>query len=140
MSFLDNVPYLGCGTRHMLQMCQGHYDNESAEDKEFLLFFQLWAHGQKSIYKQPKRLSKTRRGRDTFKLCKNPTFLKLRYTVTQCSNCEDFFSRFNTTKHWKSWESDSIPYILVGLFKEKNMLLCSDCLVLFESHYALEKK
>ena len=138
--FLENVgkySKLGPRTRSMFQKIQGDFDPNSSDD--YLLFFQL-VYSTKgdllndksdfSLYASPKFLSIKKRSDTFFKLTKLEKCLSLRYTCAQCSNCNEFFSSFNTTKLYKSWETDSMPTISKKLLKFNGNILCTDCVFL----------
>ena len=138
--FLENVgkySKLGPGTRSMFQKIQGDFDPNSSED--YLLFFQLVYSTKGNLlneecdfskYASPKFLSIKKRSDSFFKLTKLDKCLSLRYTCAQCSNCNEFYSTFNTTKHYKSWETDSMPTISKKLLKFNGNILCTDCVFL----------
>jgi hypothetical protein len=130
-------------TRDFLQMLQGKFNPDSIEneDRPYYLFFQMCHGVNYSAYKTPKRLSAFKRSFDTFKLSSNPKCLRLRYFVAQCSKCENFFSRFNTTKYWKTWETDHMeqPKISIKLLEKKGIILCTDCLWFYEALDELEE-
>ena len=138
--FLENVgkySKLGPGTRSLFQKIQGDFDPNSSED--YLLFFQLVYSTKGNLlneecdfskYASPKFLSIKKRSDTFFKLTKLDKCLSLRYTCAQCSNCNEFFSTFNTTKHYKSWETDSMPTISKKLLKFNGNILCTDCVFL----------
>jgi hypothetical protein len=138
--FLENVgkySKLGPGTRSLFQKIQGDFDPNSSED--YLLFFQLVYSTKGNLLKEecdfskyasPKFLSIKKRSDSFFKLTKLDKCLSLRYTCAQCSNCNEFYSTFNTTKHYKSWETDSMPTISKKLLKFNGNILCTDCVFL----------
>ena len=72
-------------------------------------------------------LSISKRSDTVFKLTKLYKCLSLRYTCAQCSNCNEFFSTFNTTKHYSYWESELMPTISKTVFKFNESILCTDC-------------
>jgi hypothetical protein len=135
--FLENVgkySKLGPGTRSMFQKIQGDFDPNSSED--YLLFFQLVYSTKGNLlneecdfskYASPKFLSIKKRSDSFFKLTKLDKCLSLRYTCAQCSNCNEFFSTFNTTKHYKSWETELMPTISKTVLKYNGSILCTDC-------------
>ena len=135
--FLENVgkySKLAPFTRSMFQKIQGDFDPNSSD--AYLLFFQL-VYSTKgdllndksdfSKYASPKFLSIKKRSDTFFKLTKLEKCLSLRYTCAQCSNCNEFFSTFNTTKHYKSWETEIMPTISKAVLKYNGSILCTDC-------------
>ena len=135
--FLENVgkhSKLPPFTRSMFQKFQGDFDPNSSD--AYLLFFQL-VYSTKgdllndksdfSKYASPKFLSIKKRSDTFFKLTKLEKCLSLRYTCAQCSNCNEFFSTFNTTKHYKSWETEIMPTISKAVLKYNGSILCTDC-------------
>ena len=81
-----------------------------------------------SKYASPKMLSISNRSAKVFKFTKLYKCLSLRYTCTQCSICKEFFSLFNTSKHYKSWDTDSMPIISRKLLEFNGTILCTDCI------------
>ena len=113
-------------TRSWLQFRQGEFDPTS--DDPYFLFFQKIYTGQYNKYEQPKLLSVRKRSSNVFKLVTRSKLLCLRYVVAQCSECQEFFSVFNTTKHWKTWETIRTPKISRKLLEKKGILMCTDCI------------
>ena len=132
---------LGQTTRSMLQLLQNDFVPDSTNDVEnpntrkttFYLYFQIFNGGDYSTYLEPKKLSVVKRSFDTFKLTSNPKCLRLRYSVARCSNCLHFYSLFNTTKYWKEWDYCRLPQISNKLWEKKGIVLCTDCLWLYEA-------
>ena len=135
--FLENVgkhSKLAPFTRSMFQKIQGDFDPNSSDAS--YLFFQL-VYSTKgdllndksdfSKYASPKFLSIKKRSDTFFKLTKLEKCLSLRYTCAQCSNCNEFFSSFNTTKLYKSWETEIMPTISKTVLKYNGSILCTDC-------------
>lgn len=122
-------------TRSMLQLLQGNFNPNSTKD--YYIFFQLVyatkgyllnAKSDFSKYASPKMLSISKRSVKIFKFTKLHKCLSLRYTCAQCSICKDFFSTFNTSKHYKEWETDSTPTISRKLLEYKGVIMCTDCI------------
>ena len=126
---------LGQTARNLLQMLQIDFDPGSTHDVDypFYLYFQIFNGGDYSTYIEPKKLSVVKRSFDTFKLTSNPKCLRLRYSVARCSNCLHFYSLFNTTKYWKEWDYCRLPQISNKLWEKKGIVLCTDCLWLYEA-------
>ena len=128
---------LNCGqtARNLLQMLQIDFDPGYTHDVDdpFYLYFQIFNSGNYSTYVEPKKLSVRKRSFDTFKLTSNPKCLRLRYSVARCSNCLHFYSLFNTTKYWKEWDYCRLPQISNKLWEKKGIVLCTDCLWLYEA-------
>ena len=77
-------------------------------------------------------LSVTKRSSQVFKLTTKLKPLCLRYVVAQCSQCREYFSVFNTTKHYKTWETSDTPKISRKLLEKKGVMICTDCIGLQE--------
>jgi hypothetical protein len=114
-----------CGNRSLFQLLQGDFDPNSSRD--YFVFFQPNEKSDFSKYERPKMLSISKRSDTVFKLTKLYKCLSLRYTCAQCSNCNEFFSTFNTTKHYSYWESELMPTISKTVFKFNESILCTDC-------------
>ena len=113
------------GTRSLFQLLQGDFDPNS--NKDYFVFFQPNEKSDFSKYASPKMLSISKRSDTVFKLTKLYKCLSLRYTCAQCSNCNEFFSTFNTTKHYTYWESELMPTISKTVLKFNGSILCTDC-------------
>ena len=132
---------LGQKARTILQLLQIDFVPGSTHDVEnpntrkttFYLYFQIFNGGDYSTYIEPKKLSVVKRSFDTFKLTSNPKCLRLRYSVARCSNCLHFYSLFNTTKYWQEWDYCRLPQISNKLWEKKGIILCTDCLWLYEA-------
>ena len=126
---------LGQTARNMLQMLQIDFDPGYTHDVDdpFYLYFQIFNGGDYSTYLEPKKLSVVKRSFNTFKLTSNPKCFRLRYSVARCSNCLHFYSLFNTTKYWKEWDYCRLPQISNKLWEKKGIVLCTDCLWLYEA-------
>ena len=132
---------LGQTTRNMLQLLQNDFVPDSTNNVEnpntrkttFYLYFQIFNGGDYSTYLEPKKLSVVKRSFNTFKLTSNPKCFRLRYSVARCSNCLHFYSLFNTTKYWKEWDYCRLPQISNKLWEKKGIVLCTDCLWLYEA-------
>ena len=126
---------LGQTARNLLQMLQIDFDPGYTHDEDdpFYLYFQIFNSGDYSTYVEPKKLSVLKRSFDTFKLTSNPKCFRLRYSVARCSNCLHFYSLFNTTKYWKQWDYCRLPQISNKLWEKKGIVLCTDCLWLYEA-------
>ena len=130
---IEKCSNLGSTTRSMLQQLQGDFDPNSTQ--AYFVFFQkiyarkgylLYEKSDFSKYASPKMLSISKRSAKVFKFTKLYKCLSLRHTCTQCSICKDFFSLFNTSKHYKSWETDSTPTISRKLLEFNGTILCTD--------------
>lgn len=141
----DHLPQ---NARNMLQMLQidfvpgstYHMENPNTRKTTFYLYFQIFNGGDYSTYANPKKLSVAKRSFDTFKLTSNPKCLRLRYSVTRCSNCLHFYTLFNTTKYWKEWDYCRLPKISNKLWEKKGIVLCTDCLWLYEALEQIENE
>ena len=110
---------MGGSMRSMLQFCQGEFDPTS--DDSYFLFFQKVYTGDYTKYQRPKLLSASKRSSEVFKLTTKLKPLCLRYVVAQCSQCREYFSVFNTTKHYKTWETSDTPKISRKLLEKKGI-------------------
>ena len=117
---------MGASKRSMNQFCQGEFDPTS--DKPYFLYFQKVYTGDYFKYQKRKLLSLTKRSSDVFKLTTRLKPLCLRYVVAQCSQCREYFSVFNTTKHYKTWETSDTPKISRKLLEKKGVMMCTDCI------------
>ena len=124
------------GTRSWLQESQDDFNPGSTEP--YFLFFQLTYTPEYAKYKSPKLLSCVKRSSNTFKLSSRPKCLCLRYVVAQCSDCGNFYSAFNTTKYWKSWEDPDMPKISIKLLEKKGIMMCTDCIWFYEGVEEME--
>ena len=125
---IEKCSNLGSTTRAMLQQLQGDF-NPNSTQAYFVFFQKIYTDkGYFSKYASPKRLSISKRSDKVFKFTKLYKCLSLRYTCTQCSSCKEFFSLFNTSKHYKSWETESMPTISRKLWEIKRTILCTDCI------------
>ena len=97
------------------------------------IFDELWQRPfyptSDTPYHKPKILSSAKRSVRFFKYVTRPKQMCLRYTAAQCSECLEYFSLFNTTKHWKTWDDiTNPPKISRKLLEVKNIFVCTDCI------------